>query len=314
MIDESNILEVLNQNYSIKFDEIVFNRDGGSLSYFVNSSSRKFFLRLIRPPFMDTALQSVDIHLYLYDNHFPVPQIILTASGEPYVCYEEQDGKHLYILYEYIDGKEPDIDVYAEKIGSLVGRFHRIMENYKGNLAVRDKHFFIERYIEILRKKNYPEDKLKAFIEHGDYLWEKVKDLPYGYCHGDMYRGNLHQTPSGEIYILDFDTSCRAFRIYDIMMVCNSTDYFDYDESGYEKTKRIYERFLTGYLQYRTLSEYEITAIYDLLAVMHYQLQATVIEVYGLDCVDEQFVDNQLDWLMKWKAQCKNNKASYIRS
>lgn len=304
MIIETRILNEINKNYFAKFDEIKFHRDGGSLSYVVLSNGQKLFLRIVRPELMDTAMQSVDIHLYLYNNHFPVPQIIYTKFGTPYISVDEEDGKHLYILYDFIDGKEPDINNDAEKIGSLVGRFHRVMQNYNGNLTTRTKYYFIDRYIEILRKKKYPEEKLKNFIEYGDSLWEKVKNLPYGYCHGDLNRGNIHQTPTGEMYILDFDTSCRAFLpLYDIMMVCNSTDYFNYDESGYEKTRKIYERFLTGYLQYHTLSESEWSAFYDLLAVMHYQLQATIIEIYGLDCVDEKFIDNQLDWLMKWKSQ-----------
>lgn len=305
MIDETCILNEINKNYSMKFDDIIFHREGGSLSYIVLSKGRKFFLRIVRPVLMDTAMQSIDIHLYLYNNHFHVPQIIFTKFGTPYFSVDEQDGKHLCILYDFIDGKEPDINKDAEKIGKLVGRFHSVMQNYNGNLMIRKKHFFIDRYIEILRKKKYPKEKLMTFVEYGDSLWEKVKNLPYGYCHGDLYRGNIHQTPTGEMYILDFDTSCRAFPIYDIMMVCNSTDYFNFDQNGYRKTKKIFERFLTGYLQYQTLSETELSAFYDLLAVMHYQLQATIIEIHGLDCVDEKFIDNQLDWLMKWKAQCK---------
>lgn len=304
MIIETCILNEINQNYLAKFDEIIFHRDGGSLSYIVLSNSQKFFLRIVRPELMDTAMQSVDIHLYLYNNHFPVPQIIFTKFGTPYISVDDQDGKHLYILYEYIDGQEPDINNDAEKIGSLVGRFHSIMHNYTGNLTTRNKYYFIDRYIEILRKKKYPEEKLKTYIEYGDSLWNKVKNLPYGYCHGDLNRGNIHQTPAGEMYLLDFDTSCRAFPVYDIMMVCNCTDYFNYDESGYEETRKIYERFLTGYIQYHSLSESEGYAFYDLIAVMHYQLQATIIEIYGLDCVDEKFVDHQLDWLLKWNTQC----------
>ena len=54
------------------------------------------------------------------------------------------------------------------------------MQNYKGNLLKRDKYFFIDRYVEILRKMNYPESKVNAFKKHGDKLWERVKDLKQG--------------------------------------------------------------------------------------------------------------------------------------
>ena len=153
----------------------------------------------------------------------------------------------------------------------------------------------------------YPEHKVSAFKRHGDALWEKVKDLPRGCCHGDLYIGNIHQTTAGELFLLDFDTSCNAFPIYDIALVCNATDYFDFDESGYQKTQMILTRFLKGYEQFCTLSDFERDAVFNLLGVYHYQLQATIIEIYGLNCVDEEFLDQQFDWLMKWAKQCGNN-------
>ena len=51
------------------------------------------------------------------------------------------------------------------------------------------------------------------------------------------------------------------------------------------------------------MSREEQEAVYDLLAVYHFQLQATIIEIYGPDCVDDAFLDNQLDWLLRWRAQ-----------
>jgi Ser/Thr protein kinase RdoA (MazF antagonist) len=303
MINDEEILSELNNNHLTKFDNIVFTRDGGSLSYIVYSNEQRFFLKIIRPEFLDTALQSVDIQLYLYHNEIPVPKIIFTKDDKPYISVEYENGKHLYILYEYVEGHEPDINKDAEKIGCLIGKFHRTMQNYTGELVTRNKSYFIDRYIEILRRKNYPNEKLKTYIEYGHFLWEQVKSLPYGYCHGDLNRGNLHQTPEGDLYLLDFDTSCRAFPMYDIMMVCNCTDYFNYDSNGFKETREIFDSFLTGYLQQHTLSKSEWFAFNDLVSILHYQLQATIIEIYGLDCVDEKFIDNQLNWLLKWKKQ-----------
>jgi hypothetical protein len=30
-------------------------------------------------------------------------------------------------------------------------------------------------------------------------------------------------------------------------------------------------------------------------------LQATILEIYGVDCIDEGFIDGQLYWLNKWQ-------------
>lgn len=305
-MDKSTVLELLNENYSIKFINMKFYRDGGSLSYLVFGNDRKYFLRKIRPIFMETVFQSIDINLYLIKNNVPVPKLIFTKFSTPYIETVESDGKYVYILYEFIEGKEPDITRDAEEIGYLIGKYHKVMQNYNGELSIRDKYYFIDKYIEILREMKYPESKVIAFKKHGDALWEKVKDLPRGYCHSDLYIGNIHQNQTGELFVLDFDRSCYAYPLYDISLVCNSTNYFNLDECGYQKTKMNLERFLLGYEQFFKLSDLERNSVFYFIGVYHYQLQATIIEKNGLDCVDEEFLDKQYDWLMKWAKQCNN--------
>jgi Ser/Thr protein kinase RdoA (MazF antagonist) len=215
------------------------------------------------------------------------------------------DSKTLWVLFDFIDGEEPGEGEDIEVIGALIGQLHSLMREYKGSLPKHGKEFFIDRYISILKKMNYDENKIEIFREYGDILWSRVEELPRGFCHGDMHRGNLLKTASGKYYLLDFDTSCNAFPIYDIMIMCNSTNYFDFEENGYQKAKSTYETFLKGYSKYCTLSDIELAAFYDLIAIFHYQLQATIIEIYGLDCVDIEFLDKQLDWLMRWREQCE---------
>lgn len=308
-MEQHDILYELNLRYPVKFHRVEFLREGGCVSYIVYAGEAKFLLKIVSNAFADTAKQSADILLYLAKYDFPAPKLVLTIDGMHYLEAGASDGGNMYIMFEYIDGREPELGEKVEQIGELVGRLHNIMEGYNGKLAVRDKHFFIDRYIDILRLKKYPECKLAEFIEYGDMLWNKVKDLPRGFCHGDLHRGNLIYTPSDELYLLDFDTSCNSFPVYDIMVMCDATDYFNYKLDGYDKAAQIFERFLSGYTKYRTLTSAELIAFYDLIAVRHYHLQATIIEIYGLDCVDEAFIDRQLDWLRKWREQCDSKCA-----
>ena len=98
----------------------------------------------------------------------------------------------------------------AEAIGALVGKLHHAMKNYSGKLIKRDKYYYIDRYIDILKRKQYP--KSDEFSIYGDALWEKVKDLPRGYCHGDMYCGNIHKTPDEKLYVWILIHHARVFR------------------------------------------------------------------------------------------------------
>ena len=92
--------------------------------------------------------------------------------------------------------------------------------------------------------------------------------------------------------------------MYDPTLLCNKTHYFDFDEHGYRRSKEILSRFLSGYMKHNTLTQAETDAFYDLIALYHFALQATIIQNYGLDCVDNAFLDKQLDWLLRWREQC----------
>jgi len=116
-----------------------------------------------------------------------MPPIIRTKSGSLYVQAENE----LYILYGYLEGVESDPEQDAEAIGELVGNLHRVMKNYPGELVKRNKHFYIGRYIDILRNRKYP--RAEEFFIYGEQLWDKIKGLPRGFCHGDMYSGNIHR-------------------------------------------------------------------------------------------------------------------------
>ena len=293
-----DILSILNEHYPICFDKLEQLRDAGSTSYAVFSGSSKFFLRTIKPAFFDTAAKGADVQTFLQDKGFPVPPVIRAVGGLPYCV---TDGG-LLILYEFIEGSESNPEQDAEVTGELIGRLHTAMKDYPGVLIKRDKQFYVGRFIDILVKKQYP--KTDEFHAYGETLWERIKDLPQGYCHGDMYDGNIHKTPDGNYYVLDFDTSCEGIPMYDLTLICNKTHYFDYDESGYAKSKNVFMRLLKGYLKYGNLSQMEIDAFFDLIALYHFTLQATIIEVHGIDCVGNAFLDKQLDWLKRWQEQC----------
>jgi len=105
---------------------------------------------------------------------------------------------------------------------------------------------------------------------------------------------------AGEYVLFDFDAAAIAFSVYDITVICDMTDYFTLSDQKYSETARMVERFLKGYQEYSRISEEEIRHIYDFIAIRHYEVQATIIENLGLQCVDKDFIDSQFDWLMRW--------------
>lgn len=304
MTKKKLLLAQLNQQYPIRFSQLQLLREGGGRAYLAQGDAGAFLLKAVSPAFRDTARRSVQIVQYLAEQGFPVPPLIKTKEGGLFCTASGKYGETLFLLFRFLEGREPGPGEKLEEIGALSGRLHELMGRYPGRLTDRDQPYFIGRYIDLLRKKRYPEQKLAEFIAYGDALWSAVKGLPRGFCHGDLHRGNLLLTPDGQLYVLDLDTACMAFPMFDIAVLCDATDYFTFHTSGYDAAARSLERFLMGYERIRRLTEEERASFYDWIAIRHYQLQATILELHGLDCVDEPFLDRQLDWLKRWREQC----------
>ena len=297
-VDERYLQDILAEYYRIENCSLEFLREGGTHTYIVNGET-KYLLKVIGSAFSKTARQSVSIMRYLGENGFPVPEIILTKSGDAIFETEFDGEKKMIVLMSFVDGDEPELETCAAEVGELVGRFHQLMDKYSGEPVIYGKEFFIGRYLDFLRKKNYP--RLAEYEELGERLWDKVKDLPQGNCHGDLHRGNLLQNPDGRIFLLDFDTACKAPVMFDVMVMCDMTDYFNLKQEDIELTKKVYQEFLSGYTGNRSLSREEILSFPYWVAIRHFQLQATILEIYGVDCIDEGFIDGQLYWLNKWQ-------------
>ncbi len=294
---KQEILNVLNDNYNLDIEDVSFLRKGGCMSYIVKSSYKKYLLKVISDAFMTTAIRSIGIQQYLIGQQFPVPKIMPGNNNQLYFWHNEQ----LFVLYEFIDGVEPSLDEDVGQIGQNVAKLHKVLKGYPDKLATHNKQFFVDRYIEILKKKHCETGKLNEYIEIGNGLWDSVKDLQYGFCHGDLYRGNLLKTAEGSIYFLDFDTSCLAPQLFDIAVICDTTDYFELSKKEFEHTTEIFHQFMKSYSDGNKELNFSIKQFYDFIVLRHFQLQATIVEIYGLDCIDEKFIDEQLEWIKDWR-------------
>lgn len=300
-------VDQLSKQYGYKFEDIQLLRDWIGQVYIVKCARERYILKIFRKQHSDAARQSVSVMNYLNDNDFPVPVIMKTLSGES-LFYTEEDSR-VAILYEYIEGIEPDRDLNLKAIGELSGHMRKIMEHYPGELFHKDEKFYIELYISILAEKKH--ECTEQFYEHGIKLWNRVRDIAPGFCHGDLHTGNMIMR-NNTIFLIDFDACGIAHPIYDIATLCDGTDYFSLSdrnfENGITKTKENAEEFLRGYNKYYNLNENEIRAMYDYIALRHYDIQATIIDCRGLNCVDNDFLDNQYKWLIKWEAACEKYK------
>lgn len=287
------LLQTVNASYPVSVERLELLRDSGSLAFAAYSGRRKYFLRLVKPSLAEAAATGTQIQVFLQERGFPVPTVRFTKDGASCVCC----GEGLLVLYDFLEGEDSQPERDIESIGALVGRLHREMRAYTGPLPVRGKEFYIGRYVDILRQKQYP--RAEEYAAYGDALWERLRALPMGCCHGDMYSGNIRRTKDGGLYVHDFDTVCIGFPMYDATLICDATEYFHYAEGNLAKSDRLLERFLPEYERESHLSREEREALHGLIAMQHFSTQATIVELFGPNCLDDESIDSQLDWLLR---------------
>lgn len=298
------ILRTLNARHSRVYTDIAVERDGVGLALLVRSGVEKYLLKISREDYVESTRQSMEILAYLGGEGFTVPAIVPAGDGAPYFRHLFRGGERIWALFLFVDGEEPDARRDLPLIGERTGKLHALMRAYPGELFVKGKPYFIDSYVETLGAMRFSPDKTDELRAYGDRLWAAVDMLPRGFCHGDLHTGNMRMTASGQCYLFDFDLASRDFPAYDLMIPCDRTDYFHFDENGYDRVTRAVDAFYGGYAKHRTLTDAELESVYALIAIRHFQLQAEIIRVYGLACVDEAFMTRQYDWIMRWRNQC----------
>ena len=114
-MDERYLQEILTEHYGIENCSLEFLREGGTHTYIVNGET-KYLLKVIGSAFSKTARQSVSIMRYLGENGFPVPEIILTKSGDAIFETEFDGEKKLIVLMSFVDGDEPELETCTAKV------------------------------------------------------------------------------------------------------------------------------------------------------------------------------------------------------
>ena len=300
----TQLLKDLKIIYTKEFQGIALHRDMIGYVCVVSDSMDKYILKLFKSGNIKQALQSIEIMTYLVQEGFPTAQIIPTTAGLSHFVYDFEGEDRIGVLYEFINGTEPEKSKDIIAIGRQTGKLHKLMKDSPIFLSCHDKPFFIDRYIHCLREMNYR--RTEEFEEYGNLLWNRVKSIPRSFCHGDYHTGNMILNHRGEYVLFDFDAASRAFSMYDIAVFCDMTNYFKLSEHEYEDTRYMLEEFMKGYGEFNTISKEELSAIYSFIGIRHYEVQATIIENLGIECIDKEFVDDQLVWLKKWDKLIQN--------
>ncbi len=307
--DYDSMIDCLNNDYNMNFDNIKLYRDMIGTVYFLLEKDKRYVFKLYRTFDADAAIQSTEIINYLRSNNFPAVRIIPTRQDKLYTKLEMPEGIRVGIMFEHIDGEEPNIEEDIFLIGKLTGKMHKLMEDYNQKLSELKKDHYIDQFVKIMREMFSDVSKIDKINKYGEELWNNIYNLPKGFCHGDLHTGNLLKTKDGNIIFLDFDISTYSYPIFDVATICDQTDFWTVKESDMEKTFDSFEKFYEGYSKERKLSELEQSAILDCIAIHHYELNGTIpkyrLPLEGNHWLNKSYFNAHYNWTMEWKNKQK---------
>ncbi len=289
-------------HYNLPINSLQLHREMIGHVYFARTNNHKFVIKLYRAFHRAQAIQSLEIIQYLRLNEYPVVKPILTQNKELFSDIIIENEPRILAVFEYIEGKVPELSNEIQKIGKQVRQLHDLMEKYPRSLITRGENFYIDRFIDLMRQKNYSADKIDWFEQFGRFLWETIEQLPTGFCHGDLHTGNMFKTEAGKFMLFDFDIASKVHPVIDFATICDATNFNALEKNAFENTQKRVDAFLLGYG--KSLSPLELRGLFYFIAVRHFELIATIAEARGHNKISMEFLDQQYKWLKKWRVLC----------
>lgn len=302
--DYEQIISVVQRSYPIEVDSISLHRDMIGYVFIVASGPKKYVLKVYRQFNASQAKQAIGIMTYLQAIGYPVAPVVPTIDNLTHVLVSLAEGMCIGVLFEFVEGLEPDVKSELEVIGQQVGRLHAVMSRYPSALVSYGKEYFIDRFLQTLEELDYPSVRIRDLAHFGKELWGSMEQLPTGFCHGDLHSGNMFKIDSGEYVLFDFDVASRTSSVIDIATLCDCTNFNVFNESTYDATSEAIDRFVSGYKAVHYISDYELRAVHDFIAIRHYELIANIGACQGLNASNILFLDKQYNWLMSWRELC----------
>lgn len=241
----------------------------GNISYLIESSKGKFFLRICPDGFRFRTKGEITAELELIDhllkNNFPAPVPVAQKNGEVILEYQ---GKFGY-LRQYNEAKEnlnPNLDE-VEKFGEVLGWFHSLVEGYETQNN-REHVFDLDE-----TKKNLEEDKemiLKSNFKQAKKFVEKVEkelaglsfpsSLPQGMIHEDLGKRHVLWRDGEICLVVDFDRAYFGKLVLDLGQAvrgwCFVNDWALWSNENFQA-------LVTGYQKKRRLTQQEKEALID---------------------------------------------------
>ena len=175
------------------------------------------------------------VQTFLHQKDFPVPRLLPNNSGETFsICDQPPKIGEVYALSEFIEGSDYDV-ANSEQLrvsGEILGRLHQQLLQFQPQIQLAGPPLETEIFIQLQERLSrlqpvveeylVPSTQIDSWIQEVEVFKSSVgalHDTQYEQdwlIHGDYRAQNLKFDDMGIRAILDLDTACPAFRLYDL--------------------------------------------------------------------------------------------------
>jgi len=211
-LSEEEIQEIAGRYELQIFSYEPIEQGAGNSNYLLNTNHGKYILTVFEIEPTEVA-HMIKVLLLLEKHNYPAPRLKTMVSGEVLTNYQEKS----VLIKPYREGQVvKDLDEgKVRQVGAALAGLHEIpAPDYLPNQSV----YVVDYYPKVIEQeldRNY-----KEWVEerYGNFLKNIPSRLPIGLVHSDLFSDNILFDGEKLRAILDFETVCRIYKIFDLGM------------------------------------------------------------------------------------------------
>ena len=292
-------------------------QSGGNDLYLVTSRTERFILRVYLRS--DEALEIREAQAKMMDvlaqQNVAVNRPVHLVDGTFTTSVEAAEGVRYLQLFVFVPGTAPGWQITEEQAmhyGQTVAHLHKVADGlpHISALPTLDEEALllapariIASFLDGTSLQAQELKKLTILLQRR--LSSLSRTLPaYGFCHADCHKMNLLCTQDEQLTLIDFDCAGYSWRAYELSILLWSLSRTT-DSGNQIYDQRIWDAYLSGYQDIRTLGAQIVEAIPWFVLVRHLWWMAIDLrkiqqELMGRSWLDAAWFERNLNRLRQW--------------
>lgn len=236
-------------------------------SYHLWCGGERWFLRVAEASGEAAVRFEAEVQRYLFQARFPVPRLVTTADGQPFVMVAGKPA----MLFAYAPGEEVARDAIdatrCRRVGEQLGRLHELSAGFTAERANPYGPATLDAWLTALGDGGAVGAEARAALPRFRAELDAAAALtgaPRGLCHGDLFADNVLWLGDRVGYLLDWEMACTEAFAWDLAV---AVDAWCWVAGAHDHRRAV--ALLEGYRSRKKLEPETVAALHG-----HARLQA----------------------------------------